>query len=184
MKQFMLMMCLVVMLSICMGATGCYDGGEDTSDDEVAKMAEKMQQEANAQVPLPTIIHWQEKKMLKQIYELRDQENYICYAYHWNPFKGRYVYIGKCIGYGLPASVQFSSPERKVKIDGGQYDVDGYAPQAEPNGLFMPEGLSATWLMMIDPNTGDPRPSYFEPLITVLPFKLPKGLAEYPDDVK
>lgn len=45
-------------------------------------------------------------------------------------------------------------------------------PQSEPNGLFMPDSLSATWLMMIDPDTGEPRPVYVEPLIIVSPFKL------------
>ena len=32
----------------------------------------------------------------------------------------------------------------------------GTMPQAEPNGLFSPVGLSATWLMMIDPETNEP----------------------------
>jgi len=30
-------------------------------------------------------------------------------------------------------------------------------PQPDPNGLFMPDGLSATWLMMIDPETNGGR---------------------------
>ena len=42
----------------------------------------------------------------------------------------------------------------------------------EPNGLFMPEGLSATWLLMIDPKTNEPRPVYVEPQIIVSPFPL------------
>ena len=45
-------------------------------------------------------------------------------------------------------------------------------PQADPNGLFMPTGLSATWLMMIDPKTHEPRPVYIEPEIIVSPFPL------------
>ena len=46
-------------------------------------------------------------------------------------------------------------------------------PQAEPNGLFKPEGMSATWLIMLDEND-EPHPMYVEPLIIVSPFKLKK----------
>ena len=49
-------------------------------------------------------------------------------------------------------------------------------PQAEPNGLFMPEGLSATWLMIINPDTGEMEVIYCEPTITVTQSKLPKRL--------
>jgi len=45
-------------------------------------------------------------------------------------------------------------------------------PQADPNGLFMPEGLSATWVMLWDENTEEFRPVYFEPVIIVSPFIL------------
>ena len=50
----------------------------------------------------------------------------------------------------------------------------GYAilPQADPNGLFMPSGLSATWLLLIDPKTGDPVPTYVENEIIVSGFPL------------
>jgi hypothetical protein len=36
----------------------------------------------------------------------------------------------------------------------------------------MPEGLSATWVMLVDPKTGEPRPVYVEPSILVSPFPL------------
>jgi len=45
-------------------------------------------------------------------------------------------------------------------------------PQADPNGLYMPQGLSATWLLMVDPKTKQARPVYVEPEIVVSPFKL------------
>jgi len=48
----------------------------------------------------------------------------------------------------------------------------GTLPQADPNGLFMPTSSSATWLMMIDPETNKPRPVYIEPEIIVSPFRL------------
>ena len=54
------------------------------------------------------------------------------------------------------------------------YDTSIAMPQADPNGLFMPSGLSATWLMMIDQRTGEARPVYVEPQIIVSPFPLHK----------
>lgn len=129
--------------------------------------------EGVAQTGLPAMRNFQEKKMLKMLYELRDQEGLVCYAYLVNQLNGTVgQFLGKCIGYGLPASTQYSNPEKMAhqnNYNGGSF---GTLPQAEPNGLFMPEGLSATWLMMVDPSTGDPRPVYVEPLIIVSPFKL------------
>jgi len=85
-------------------------------------------------------------------------------------------YIGKCLGYGLPYSVQFTNPEKivanKTFCNGGS--IFGKLPQADPNGLFMPGGLSATWIMLYDENTEEFRPVYVEPQIIVSPFPLHK----------
>ena len=56
--------------------------------------------------------------------------------------------------------------------DNGEVQV---LPQPDPNGLFMPTSSSATWLMMVDPNGGKPRPVYIEPEIVVSPFPLHGG---------
>jgi len=121
---------------------------------------------------MPAIKNFQEKKLLKMLYELRDQANFVCYVYT-KSLDGILIYQGKCIGYGLPFCVQFSNPERvahEIIYQGGSF---GTLPQPEPNGLFMPQTLSATWLMMIDPSDGTPKPVYVEPEITVSPFLLP-----------
>ncbi len=49
-------------------------------------------------------------------------------------------------------------------------------PQADPNGLYSPDGLSATWLMMIDEATGENYIMYCEPTIIVTENKLPERL--------
>lgn len=156
--------------------TGCLDQNNNMSSDErIQRQQEQAMNEAVAQTGLPAIKNFQEKKMMKMLYELRDQENLICYAYLVNQLNGKVgQFIGKCIGYGLPASTQYSNPEKvahKETMNGGSF---GTLPQAEPNGLFMPEGLSATWLMLIDPQNGEARPVYIEPLIIVSPFPLHK----------
>lgn len=76
--------------------------------------------------------------------------------------------------FGLPYSVQFTNPERIKIYDGAAHGAINpiAVPQPDPNGLFMPQGLSATWLMMVDPKTNEPRPVYIEPEIVVSPFPL------------
>jgi len=146
-----------------------------SADQVQAKQTEQMVNEGNKQVGMPAITNFTDKKVLKWIYELCDQENLVCHAYLFNVMKGEVgQYLGQCIGYGVPYSTQFSNPEKYGQVDGGEYGaINPYTmPQAEPNGLFKPEGLSATWLVMLDPADGTPRPVYVEPEIIVSPFKL------------
>lgn len=169
--------CVTLAVMCVLGIVGC-DETKPKSDSIIQKQQEASMREMVAQTGLPAIRNYQEKKMLKMLYELRDQEDLVCHAYLVNIMTGEVgQYLGKCIGYGLPASTQYSNPEKLV--DGAK--AIGYrlsdaspltVPQAEPNGLFMPEGLSATWLMMVDPADGKPRPVYVEPQIIVSPFKL------------
>lgn len=162
------------------GLCGCA-GNVETSDGKLAAQTEQTMQEANRQVGMPAITNFQERKLAKMIFELRDKEDYICHAYLVNEMNGTVgQYLGRCLGYGLPYSVQYTNPEkvvrgeREVGVDfHGSFDVDRLMilPQPDPNGLFMPQGLSATWIMLLD-DTGTPRPVYVEPPIIVSPVKL------------
>lgn len=127
-------------------------------------MTDEILSEMNKQIGMPAIKNFQERKLAKMIFELRDQENLLTYAYIIN-MNGDLIFLGECVGYGLPYSVQYTNPEKYA------YNSTTL-PQADPNGLYMPEGLSATWLMLIDKKTGKPRPVYVEPQIIVSPFKL------------
>jgi hypothetical protein len=152
---------LLIILSLIF-FVGCI---EESSDTIQRRQTEQSMKEATSQIGMPAIKNFQEKKLMKMLYEVRDQEKIITYAYIVNKMTGKLIFIGKCIGYGLPYSVQFSNPEK--------YHHSGATlPQPEPNGLFMPEGLAATWLMMIDKKTKKARPVYVEPEIIVSPFPL------------
>jgi len=141
---------------------------ENSSDEKLRIQTEDSMKEMNAQIGMPAIKNFQERKLAKMIFELRDQENLICYAYIVNQMKGELVFIGKCLGFGLPYSVQYTNPmKRRSRLSNAPP-----IPQADPNGLFMPNGLSATWLMMVDRTTGETRPVYIEPQIIVSPFPL------------
>jgi len=149
--------------------TGCLEV-KPTSDSIQAKQTEKSLAEAQRQVGMPNIVNFQQRKLMKQIYELCDNEKLICYAYIKSDYQGKLVFIGKCIGFGIPFSAQFTNPE-KIAYKGHNTGVISL-PQADPNGLFMPTSSSATWLMMVDPKGKTPRPVYIEPEIVVSPFPL------------
>ena len=119
-----------------------------------------------AQVGMPNITNFTERKFAKSLLELRDTEGLTTWTYIVD-MHGELHFLTESIGYGLPYSVQFTNPERSVRApQGGDHTL----PQADPNGLFMPDGLSATWILA---STADgPKPIYVEPQIIVSPIKL------------
>lgn len=157
---------LTIVLLLSIFFIGC--GFEQKTDSKQAEQTEQLLSEANKQIGMPAIINFQEKKLFKQILELRDQENVITYCYLVSEMNGEIgQFLGKGIGYGIPAATQFTNPEKYRYRSGGATTL----PQADPNGLFMPTATSATWYMLLD-EKGVPRAVYIEPLIIVSPFKL------------
>lgn len=150
--------------------TGCDLESYTSADKAIQRQTEQSMKEANARIGMPAITNFQERKLAKYIFELRDKADLITYAYIVNHMTGELVYLGQCIGYGLPYSVQYTNPMKTES----SYSQGGFEilPQADPNGLFMPQGLSATWLLMFDPKTKTTKPVYVEPEIIVAPFKL------------
>jgi hypothetical protein len=167
-KHKMKRLLLIIILSMCL--VSCDQESSSSADDKMTAIQGQMEQQALAQTGAPAIHNFQEKKLLKMIYELRDNEKIVNYAYLWNEFNGKLVYIGKCIGYGIPYSTQYSNPQKQV-YKGGYNAGFGSLPQAEPNGLFMPSSSDGTWLMLTD-SSGAPHPVYIEPKIIVSPIKL------------
>lgn len=129
-----------------------------------------MMEEAHRQVGMPNIDNFTELKLAKYLSELRDQEGYQTWTYIVD-LNGKLHLLTESIGYGLPYSVQQTNPQKYTIVwdyAGGRHRE--VMPQAEPNGLFMPEGLSATWIMAVTEE--GPVPMYVEPQIIVSPFKL------------
>jgi len=162
---FILMVCTLLMAGDCDSTTG-------GTDQKQAAQTEQLMAELNRQVGMPDLTNFKQKKLMKMIIEECDKEDLICYAYIKSDYQGKLMFIGKCIGYGVPFSAQFTNPERVAHentMNGGSF---GTLPQPDPNGLFMPTSSSATWLMMVDPVTKEGRPVYLEPEIVVSPFAL------------
>lgn len=146
---------------------------EATSDQIQALQAEQLAREAAQKVGAPAVTNFTEKKLVRWLYELRDEPNYRTYSYMVT-MAGKLIKICDSVGYGINASIQFSNPEKIVAnrtfANGGS--IFGTLPQAEPNGLFMPEGLAATYVMCVDEENEDVKAVYVEPEVIVSPFPI------------
>lgn len=142
-----------------------------SADSKESVQQEKMAHEMAAQVGLPGISKFAEKRLLKQILEMRDQ-GVSTYTYVFCEREGTFRFLGHSIGFGIPAATQYTSPEKLVWSAGNIHRV----PQADPNGLFSPAAADATWILLKDPNADDVKPVYIEPKITVSPFPLPDSV--------
>jgi len=156
----------VVALAITMVA--CADDPSTTTDQDVAHKQAQSLAQANQQIGMPGITNFTEMKLVRKLYELRDQ-NITTYAYVPD-FQGRLWHVCDSIGFGLPYGVQFSNPE--AHHYDSQYNIYNL-PQAEPNGLFMPETAEGTWVICTVPGkAGEIAPIYVEPRVVVSTTKL------------
>ena len=124
---------------------------------------------------MPNISNGYEYAQLKEIYELRDDPNLICYWYTKNDMTGKFVYQGKCVGYGIPYSASLTAPEVP---DYASYEDNAVLMQAEPNGIYT-NGVtsSATWILTVN-EEGNIKPTYVESEITVTQIKMDSRLCE------
>ena len=134
---------------------------------------ERLMQESQRVVGMPSIVNFFERQMVRMLYEIRDNPEFRTHSYIVT-MNGDFIKICDSIGYGINASIQFSNPEKIVQND---YRSGGFGygtlPQMEPNGLAMPEGLAATYIMCIDPSGGEGiKAVYVEPEVIVSPFPL------------
>lgn len=149
--------------AIATGFTGCI---EESSDRKQQEAQERILQEGTAQSGMPAIKNFRERKLLKEIIEMRDQEGLVTYTYTIAEQTGKLRFLGQSIGYGIPAATQYTNPEKWIA-------AGTTLPQADPNGLFSPSSAEGTWVLLKDPNSDKVAPIYVEPRIIVSPFKLP-----------
>ena len=174
-----IILALVVIVSFTL-LTTLYGCDYVNAEQEIAKAQNELVAQANDAVGMPNISNFTDKKLAKDILELRDQADLVTYAYSKNDMSGKFVFLGSSIGFGLPYSVQYTNPQtvRRLAAYSEGLGNDYLVPQADPNGLYMPEGLAATWVVMIDETTGDRYIMYFESDLTVSQNKLPRRLCE------
>jgi hypothetical protein len=121
---------------------------------------------------MPRITNYFELTFAKRIMAKRD-DAISTVTYVQNITTGKFLCIGKSIGYGLPYAVEITNPLQYI----GQ---GGVIAQADPNGLYMPQSAEGTWVDLINPTTGADDPVYSEPRVFVTPFELAAAVVEVP----
>lgn len=166
---------LVAMLTVVglVGLTGC-DEGSEASRKEV-EYTSQLQSQISASIGKPDVSNYFEYSQLKEIYEKRDNPNLICYWYTKNDYTGKFIYQGKCVGYGIPYGASITANEVP---DYNSYQDNAHLKQAEPNGLYTESVVTtATWILSVTEN-GEINPTYVESEITVSQTKIPANKCE------
>lgn len=89
MKKLFIYFSMIFGMFLLMSNSSCDNQTKPNADTEQQKQTELAASEGNRQVGMPGIVNYQEKKMLKWIYELCDQENLVCHAYLFNSLEGK-----------------------------------------------------------------------------------------------
>lgn len=132
-----------------------------------AAAQDKITAEANAEVGMPAIANFTEKRNYKMIYELRDQPNYATHTYIVD-MNGRFHKLCDSVGYGIPESSQYTNPNRAIYSGNSGVST---IPQADPNGFYSSPSANGTWVMCVD-STGKVVPVRSEPNVVTSPFPL------------
>lgn len=166
----------ILVVALLFLLTGC-DEPQKSSDKVQQEQQEKILAEGTAQTGMPAIHNFRERKMLKDILELRDQNGLVTYTYIFSEQTGKLRFFGETIGYGMPYATQYTNPQKitRESTAGNGYSFQ-VVPQADPNGLFSPAAAEGTWVLMKDPNSSKVLPVYLEPRIIVSPFRLPASV--------
>ena len=164
-RKLSLVLCMLVSVWVMVGCDG-----QPSSDQIQQAQQETTLKEVTAATGMPAIKNARERRLLKEIYELRDQEGLCTYTYIVAENTGKLIFLGNSIGYGIPAATQYTNPQKVEWFAGSGVRLT--LPQADPNGLFSPASAEGTWVMMMDPVKKKVVPVYIEPRVIVSPFKL------------
>lgn len=154
----------VAILAMSCLMTACDEHPNSTQIER--RKQEEMSLQAVQSVGMPAITNFAEKRMFKDILELRDQN--VATTTYTVDMNGNRHKLCDSVGYGLPYATQYTNPQRTVDYMHGVATL----PQADPNGLYSPASAEGTWVMCVNHKTGKPAPLYIEPRIIVSPFPL------------
>ena len=159
------MMKYVTVAGLAFGLAGC---NVPSSDRVQREQQEQLAMQGVMSVGMPAITRFAEKRMMKDILEMRDQMH-PTYTYLAGEQSG---VIGEkvcdSLGYGLNGATQFTNPQKMTYSDGGNHVL--VLPQADPNGLFSPAAAEGTWVMCKVPGSDKIQPQYIEPRVIILTF--------------
>ena len=158
MKHILTLVAVATLLSAC-------DVKESSTQIERRKQ-EELSLNAVQSVGMPAITNFAEKRMMKDIMELRDKN--VATTTYLVGMNNQLTKICDSVGYGLPYATQYTNPQR-ISGDGhGNVTI----PQADPNGLYSPASADGTWVLCVDHKDGKAKPVFIEPRIIVSPIAL------------
>ena len=158
---------LLVAVTIFLAAC---DAPHPTSSQVERAKQEEMSLNAVQQVGMPAIVNFAEKRMMKDILELRDKN--VATTTYIVDMNGGLHKVCDSVGYGLPYATQYTNPQRLARYSELPDHGNATLPQADPNGLYSPASAEGTWVLCVDHKTGKAQPLYIEPRIVVSPFAL------------
>lgn len=148
-------------LALAVLLTAC----EDNSTTIERQKQEELSKRGVETVGMPAITNFAEKRMMKDILELRDQNTpTTTYLVGMN---NQLTKLCDSVGFGLPYATQYTNPQKPT--------MDGHGSiiaQADPNGLYSPASADGTWVLCVDHKDGKAKPLYVEPRIIVSPIAL------------
>ena len=143
---------------------GC-DGKDYRNSQQIERDNQERSLKQMAQsIGMPAITNFAEKRMMKDIIELRDQN--VATTTYLVGMNNQLTKLCDSVGYGLPYATQFTNPQKRA--DWGSITI----AQADPNGLYSPASAEGTWVLCVDHKSGKPKPLYIEPRIIVSPIPL------------
>jgi hypothetical protein len=157
---------ILVAMLCAIGLTAC-DPSPPTSSQIERRKQEELSKQGVETVGFPAIVNFAEKRMMKDIIEMRDQMH-PTYTYIVD-MNGKPHKLCDSLGYGLPYATQYTNPQMPQQPFGGNTYV---LPQADPNGLFSPASAEGTWVMCLNPKTKKAEPQYIEPRIITTTYPL------------
>jgi len=157
---------LAAAIAALLSLTGC--PSEERADAIQAKQQEVLIKEATAQTGMPAIVNFRERKLLKMIYEMRDQEGLVTFTYTVGA-NGDLTMLCNSIGYAISEATGYTNPDKLIRDNGTSF---GTMTQAEPNGLYTPDFSSDKWVMCVDPKSGRAMPVLVSGNTVVSPFEL------------
>jgi hypothetical protein len=154
--KYIIAICAIAMLSAC-------GKMEQTSTQLERSKQEELSLRAVQSVGMPAIVNFAEKRMMKDIIELRDRN--VATTTYIMDMNGKLHKVCDSVGFGLPYATQYTNPQMAQMSSGGGHSW--VLPQADPNGLYSPASADGTWVQCVDPKTKRATVVYIEPRIIV-----------------
>lgn len=167
MKNYIRSTLLTFAVILTVGLAACND--EKSSSEIANERQEILLKDIEQSVGLPNITNYREKRLLKSIYELRDQDGLKTYTYIVAEQTGKPVMLCKSMGYPISDATGYTSPDKIVKDS--QYGF-GTVIQAEPNGLFTPDVSNGYWVLCADATNEKFSPTFVSGKIVTSAFEL------------